>query len=62
MNEETQVTLKLSINDLNIVMASIRKMPIEIALETFQYIQMQAEQQLGKPTQVPQGPLSGKIV
>jgi hypothetical protein len=58
-----QVTLQLTINQLNMVLGGIAKLPIEVGLETFQVIQQQAQQQLGSPTsQVPPGPLSDKVV
>ena len=62
MNQEAQVTLKLSVQHLNVVLGGLIKLPIEVGLDTFQVVQQQAEQQLGKPTQPPQGPLGGKVI
>ena len=61
MNEQ-QVTLQLTVNQLNTVLMGIVKLPIEVGMETFQTVQQQAEQQLGKPTVAPQGPLGNKVV
>ena len=59
---EPQVTLQLTVAQLNIIISGIVKLPIEVGLETFQEVNRQAEQQLGKPTFAPQGPLSNKVV
>ena len=61
MNEQ-QVTLQLTVAQLNTIIAGIVKLPIEVGFETFQVVNQQAEQQLGKPTQPPQGPLGGKVI
>ena len=64
MNQEAQVTLKLSVQHLNVVLSGLIKLPIEVGLDTFQVVQQQAQEQLGTPTspQVPQGPLGSKVV
>ena len=62
MNQEPQVTLQLTVTQLNTVLSGIVKLPIEVGLETFQIVNAQAEQQLGKPGQAPQGPLGGKVI
>lgn len=50
MNEQKQlVTLKLDINQLNMVLSGVAKLPIEMGIETFTEIQKQAQSQLGDP-------------
>jgi hypothetical protein len=62
MQEQT-VKLEVNVNDLNIILAGVAKLPIEAAYGTFTSIQQQAEQQLGKPnTNQLQGPLSNKVI
>ena len=61
--EEKEVTLNLTVNQLNMVLSGIIKLPIEVALDTFNAIQQQAQQQLGAPTApTPNGPLGNKVV
>ena len=58
MQQEKKVTLQLSINEINIVMAGIVKLPIEVGLETFKNVQQQVDQQIGGIN----GPLANKVV
>lgn len=61
--EQPKVKLELTIAQLNIILLGIRKLPIEIAEETYDLIKKQAEQQLGPPTNTkPPGELSSKII
>jgi hypothetical protein len=64
MNQnETKVSLELTINQLNVVLAAVAKLPIEAGLDAFTAIQQQAQQQLGTPTaQTPPGPLADKVI
>lgn len=58
------VTLNLSINQLNVVLSGLAKLPIEIGIETFTEVQKQAQAQLGDPSSnaLPGGSLpSGKL-
>lgn len=59
--EQKTVTLNLTVNQLNIVLSGMIKLPIEVGLDTFNEIQQQAQQQLGNPTS-PSGPLSNKVI
>ena len=59
--KELKVSLELTINQLNTVLAGVVKLPIEAGLETFNTIQQQAQQQLGAPTSA-QGPLADKVI
>jgi hypothetical protein len=62
MQEQT-VKLEVSVNDLNIILAGVAKLPIEAAYGAFTNIQKQAEQQLGKPNSNQlTGPLSNKVL
>ena len=58
-----QVTLNVTINQLNTIISGIAKLPIEVGLEAFNVVQQQATQQLGQPSaSVPQGPLGNKVI
>ena len=59
--EQKTVTLNLTVNQLNVILSGMIKLPIEVGLETFNEIQQQAQQQLGNPTSV-SGPLSDKVI
>jgi hypothetical protein len=64
MQQEKQITLNLTINQLNVVLSGVVKLPIEMGLETFDTIQQQANQQLGAPTAnqpVAGSPISGAL-
>ena len=62
MNEQ-KLTLELNIQQLNIVLGGLAKLPIEVGLDTFQAVQQQAQAQLGQPTSnTPPGPLSSKVI
>ena len=58
---ENNVTLELNVQQLNVVISGLAKLPIEVAIETFQLVQKQAQSQLGAPTK-PEGPLSDKVI
>jgi hypothetical protein len=62
MNEQ-KVTLELNVQQLNVVLGGLIKLPIEVGLDTFQAVQQQAQAQLGQPTSnAPAGPLSSKVI
>jgi hypothetical protein len=62
MQEQT-VRLEVTVNDLNIILGGMAKLPIEMAIGAFNKVQQQAEQQLGKPNSNQlQGPLSDKVL
>jgi hypothetical protein len=55
--------LELTIGELNAVLQGLTKVELGLALSAWAKINQQAEQQLGKPTQVvPQGDLAGKVI
>ena len=56
--ENQTVKLELNVQQLNVILAALGKMPLESVLEVFNTIQQQASQQLGAP----KGPLSDKVV
>ena len=58
---EQQLKLELSIKQLNVIIAGLAKLPIEVGIETFNAVQQQAQAQLGQPSNV-QGPLADKVV
>jgi hypothetical protein len=55
---DKNVTLELNVNQLNVVLSGLAKLPIEVALEAFNTVQQQASSQLGQP----KGPLSDKVM
>jgi hypothetical protein len=59
---EQKVNLNLSIQQLNTVMGAIVKLPIEVALDVFNTIQQQAQQQLGDSANRSKNPLADKII
>ena len=62
MEQQTQqVTLTVNVNQVNVIMNGVAKLPIEIGLETFKLLDQQIQQQLGQ-SGIPQGPLSNKVV
>ena len=58
---EQKVTLELTIQELNVVLAGIAKLSLEVGLDTFNTVQQQARAQLGQPTNV-EVPLADKVV
>jgi hypothetical protein len=58
---EKKINLELTVQQLNIVISGLVKLPIEIGLQTFEEVQSQAQKQLGNPTNI-EGPLSDKII
>lgn len=58
---ESKVTLELSINQLNIIIAGLAKLPLETSIDTFTFVQQQAQEQLGSPSNI-NGPLADKII
>jgi hypothetical protein len=51
---EKKVILELTVQQLNVVVSALVKLPIEVGLQTFDEVQKQAQQQLGQPTNDPQ--------
>lgn len=58
---EQKVTLELTVQQVNVILAGVVKLPIEVGLDTFNVIQQQANAQLGQPTRT-EGPLADKVV
>lgn len=54
-----QVTLELTIPQLNTILVGVAKLPIETGLEVFNLIQQQANNQLATK---PSGPLADKVI
>lgn len=59
--ENQTITLDLTIQQLNIILAGLAKLPIEVALDTFNDVQKQAQEKLGPPTRA-EGPLANKVI
>ena len=59
---ENTVKLDLKIQDLNVVLLALSKLPLETTIDTFLNIKNQAEQQLNRSSDVPKGPLSDKVI
>lgn len=57
---EEKVKLEVTIQQLNILMSGIAKLPIEMGLATFTELQKQADSQL--KSNRAEGPLSGKVL
>lgn len=55
-----KVNLELTIEQLNIVLAGLAKLPLEASLETFTVVRQQADQQVQQNR--PEGPLSDKVI
>lgn len=55
-----KVTLELTIDQLNIIIAGLAKLPLENAIETFTVVREQANAQLQGPA--PEGPLADKVI
>ena len=58
---EQQLKLELTIQQLNVIIAGLAKLPIEVGIETFNEVQKQAQSKLGQSSNV-QGPLADKVV
>ena len=57
---DKNVKLELTIDNLNVVLAGLSKLPLEISMATFMEVRKQAETQLDQ--QKPEGPLASKVV
>lgn len=54
--------IELTVQQLNIVLVGLSKLPIEAALDTFNAVNRQAQEQFGAPSNAPQGPLQDKVI
>lgn len=57
---EQKINIEFSIQQLNVVLAGLVKLPIEVGLDAFNSVQQQANSQLGQPSKI-EGPLSDKV-
>jgi hypothetical protein len=57
---DKNVKLELTVDQLNVIMVGLSKLPLETVLATFTEVQRQADAQL-RATR-PEGPLSDKVV
>jgi hypothetical protein len=60
--QQSTVTLEVTIDELNIIVSGVAKLPIEMGLATFRKIDEQARQQLTPQNNQPAGPLASKVV
>ena len=56
---ENTVKIEVSIQDLNIILSGLAKLPLEASLDTFNVVRQQADEQLRNK---PEGPLSDKVM
>lgn len=60
---ENKVTLELTVEQLNVVMAGLSELPLRVSRGVFQFIQVEASKQLGAQVgNQPEGPLADKVV
>lgn len=57
---ENNIKLELNVNQLNVILTGLAKLPLEMSLETFTYVRQQADAQVN-PNK-PEGPLSNKVL
>ncbi len=58
---DQKVKLELTIQQLNIVLTGVSKLPIEIGLSTFDEIRKQVDSQTNS-SRAPEGPLSNRVI
>ena len=56
--ENQIISLDLTVNQINVILTGLAKLPIEMALDTFNKVQQQAQSKLGPPVS---GPLAGEL-
>jgi hypothetical protein len=61
MNEQ-KLTFQFDNQQFNIIMSGLAKLPIEMGLETFEWMKEQAKQQLESSVEAPKDPLSSKVI
>lgn len=59
---ENTVKLELNVQNLNVILAALAKLPLEQSLETFMVIRNQAEKQLEQTNVTAKGPLADKVI
>lgn len=60
---DKKVTLELTVDQLNVVMAGLSELPLRVSRGVFQFIQMEASKQIGSQVSAPpEGPLADKVV
>ena len=47
-----KVTIELTIDQINVVLAGLAKLPLEASIDTFTSVRQQADAQLNQPQQV----------
>lgn len=61
---ENTIKLEVSVNQLNVILSGLAKLPLESSLDTFSFVRQQAEEQVKNMQKEapPEGPLSNKVV
>lgn len=59
---ENTIRVEVTLNQLNVILAGLVKLPLETSLETFTIVGQQADQQVQASSQRPEDPLSDKII
>jgi hypothetical protein len=54
------IKLEVSVNQLNVILTGLAKLPLEMSLETFTFVRQQADSQLQQTNT--DGPLSSKVL
>lgn len=57
---EPNIKIDVNLNQLNIILAGLAKLPLETSLETFTIVRQQADTQIQKNR--PEGPLVDKVI
>lgn len=60
--QNNTIKLEVSLDELNVIMSGVIKLPIEVGLNVFNKIDQQAKQQLNANNPAPTGPLANKVV
>ena len=61
-NPRSTVTLEVTIDELNIIISGVAKLPIEMGLATFRKVDEQARQQLTAQNNPSEVPLASNVV
>lgn len=60
---DNTIKIEVTLNQLNVILSGLAKLPLGESLETFSVVRQQADQQIQPASgQRPDGPLSNKII
>jgi|688.fasta_scaffold00027_111 hypothetical protein len=57
---ENTIKIEVNLNQMNIILAGLAKLPLEASLETFTIVRQQADAQIQQNR--PEGPLADKVI